>query len=76
MEPTYNVYMITDGAVYDEESLETLERASQVFDNLVQRETEARAHYYHNGMNYAETTVHLYDAFYGNMLAETCITAA
>lgn len=67
----YNVYALVDGAVYDEESFESINDAYGTFDALVvSYRADAKL-----GILGGDATIHLYDPFYGNILAEAHVSA-
>ena len=73
----YSVYTLTDGALGVDEAYATEDEARAAYEALVEAELTYRANEcVAKGIDYTETTVHLYYAPWGNMLAELCIEAA
>lgn len=67
----YNVYTLMDGIVYDEESFEDISDAYAAFNALVvSYRADAKL-----GILAADATIHLYDPFGGNMIAEVHVSA-
>ena len=68
--PTYNTYALVDGCAYDDDSSDTVEEAYAAFDALATSyKAGARM-----GLLSGDATIHLYDPFWGNMIAETHVS--
>ena len=68
--PAYNTYALVDGCAYDDDSSDTVEEAYAAFDALLTSyKADARM-----GLLSGDATIHLYDPFWGNMIAETHVS--
>jgi hypothetical protein len=65
----YTVYTLTDGIADDIYAGDNYDDAYALYEGALGIELYARG----RRADYTETTVHLYDAAYGNMLAEYCV---
>lgn len=65
----YSVYSLTDGAVFDDIGLNGYDEALDEFEGMKSRLISERE----QSASFPETTVHLYDAALGSMMAEFCI---
>ena len=73
----YSVYTLTDGALGVDDAYATEAEAYAAYEALIEAELTYRAdECVAKGIDYTETTVHLYYAPWGNMLAELCIESA
>lgn len=74
----YNVYTLTDGLIGVEESFDDLSSAHDYYRAVIASELAYRERESTAGRDYAETTVHFFDAHEAAMapIAEYCVTAA